>query len=123
MKRICGVCGRWAWSRLQWFNQDKGYSICENCAADAREMADPDTMFEMYGIEGVHYRLPKNFRQPRATGEAQLTEKDRFEKLTRIIGKAGSPPSRDDPPREGAARSGGSSGAAEAGTERPDYSG
>lgn len=68
--RQCSCCGDYpSPARPQWWNQDKGFGICDPCAAallhlpgvkplGARPM-DRDEFVECYGKDGVHYHLPK----------------------------------------------------------------
>lgn len=51
---LCGCCGAYMQGR-QWFNQDQGYGLCENCAIWIRDKESMLEIFNSYGIEGYHF--------------------------------------------------------------------
>lgn len=55
MKRLtCCCCGETAWGK-QWWNRDKGYSLCVRCADEQEKTESPETMKSYYGTRGKHY--------------------------------------------------------------------
>ena len=62
MKRLqsltCSCCDQPTKGR-QWWNRDKGYGLCGDCAVKIAEKEDAETMKSYYGEAGVHYLLPE----------------------------------------------------------------
>jgi hypothetical protein len=56
----CCVCGNGTKAKEQWWNRDRGYGLCGDCAAwlKARPDYDPQEFTSYYGHEGVHW-MPK----------------------------------------------------------------
>jgi hypothetical protein len=54
-KLRCSVCGGHAKGK-QWWNQDKGYGICSQCASKMKADGKED-INQSYGKEGTHYFL------------------------------------------------------------------
>ena len=52
----CSCCGDSTKGR-QWFNRDRGYGICNPCAASETKNLTPVTMKACYGVAGEHYQL------------------------------------------------------------------
>lgn len=53
----CSACGRAAYAYKQWWNRDKGFGLCSDCAAWLRSCRDykPDEFAQNYGREGEHW--------------------------------------------------------------------
>lgn len=51
----CCVCGQYCPPMTQWYNRDKGYTICRPCINQYGECRTS------YGIEGIHYESQKNY--------------------------------------------------------------
>ncbi len=54
---ICSCCGCETKGK-QWWNQDRGYGICQSCTAWVKEQEGEKTFELSYGLEGKHYRSP-----------------------------------------------------------------
>lgn len=60
--RTCTCCGSYMKPpRPQWWNQDKGYGLCDSCANEIFKSGfhTPESFQECYGKDGVHYKLEK----------------------------------------------------------------
>jgi len=44
----------------QWWNRDKGFGLCSQCAERIEKRENADYMKECYGIKGYHYDLSNN---------------------------------------------------------------
>ena len=55
-KLICSCCGNPTRGR-QWWNRDKGYGLCVDCAKRITVTEDEDTMKSCYGEKGKHYAI------------------------------------------------------------------
>lgn len=53
----CCCCGKSTQGR-QWYNRDKGYGLCANCAEWIKSRGtSAEEMQSLYGIKGTHYDL------------------------------------------------------------------
>ena len=60
---LCTCCGDYTKGR-QWFNQDKGYTVCPKCAVSMKTYkpfgrdsieSNPEYFKQTYGVAGIHY--------------------------------------------------------------------
>lgn len=50
---ICCCCGE-STKGKQWFNRDKGFSLCLSCYELIEKKASPEDMESLYGLKGIH---------------------------------------------------------------------
>jgi hypothetical protein len=57
MRLSCCVCGSLALAVKQWWNRDRGFGLCGDCAASLKRRPDYDAeeFRDYYGDEGVHW--------------------------------------------------------------------
>ena len=54
-KLICCCCGKYTKGK-QWYNRDKGYGICPDCAKWVKETGtSKEEMISSYGHPGINY--------------------------------------------------------------------
>lgn len=53
---ICSCCGQSCRGR-QWWNRDKGYGLCDECADRIGQRETVEEMRDCYGEKGVHYYI------------------------------------------------------------------
>lgn len=54
----CSCCGD-GYSGRQWWNQDVGYGVCNNCVTDVGESSRVGAVSNNFGITGVHFLVPQ----------------------------------------------------------------
>lgn len=52
----CCCCSNQTEGR-QWWNRDKGFGLCPQCAEMISKKEDEQTMKECYGNKGIHYSV------------------------------------------------------------------
>jgi hypothetical protein len=57
----CGCCGEW-YSGRQWWNQDCGYGMCDQCIRRYSHATEPGVVDASYGVAGIHFLIPADER-------------------------------------------------------------
>lgn len=52
---ICCCCGNAAPARKQWWNRDRGYGLCGDCARALKPRMNAEEFTRDYGHEGTHW--------------------------------------------------------------------
>ena len=74
----CCCCGEYTKGR-QWFNRDKGYGLCPECAIWLSDKETPEEMRKCYGIKGEHYCINKVKLSPERAHEIILLAQQKAE--------------------------------------------